>query len=861
MIEGLQAGHITVEFGAALYSRPWNIGDTNTYSIRLGDDELVTLLETRVGLSDSAATNANRIAQYRHRLDFVSANVSWFRNSFEADPWSTAAQMLRWRDELVLAGWDGSAPAACSERVSALAAVEAVDLPLDAGFGDRVRTVLAALRERPWVGIGSVEVVEPIELLAPVWREVLEALRGCDVSVVEREGPAGAVRPVVEAVFAEDEWEASEKVAALLAGSGDSTAVIVPGDGDVLDLALRERGLPETGVSESSRWRGALQALPLVIANAWRPYDIERLVEVLQLPVGPVPRWVSRHLLSALSREAGVGGAAWEKALSEIATERDRRIEGSAGNRLAGDAYAARLRRFLGGEVFDPSVGMPGAALVERCGWVIDSLAFRMEDDPVIAAAVGHARTFARLVEGYSPAVPRRAVERMLDSVIGEGVRAADRVEHAAPWTLLRHPGQLIDDVETTVWWRFDGSATDTGSWWSEGDRAALAATGCLLETPETRREREVWSWRNALARTRRRLVPVHVRRVAGEERVPHPFAHELGLEIPGEGRGATPGVDLPPAEVVAVEPGLFSPPERLSYTQVSTMLGCPMKWALQYHAGLSVSVAQSIPEGGRLIGILCHRIVEELYTPPGTTYTPEEAAVAARERFDALLPSMGAPFLREGMEVDRERARRDISRAVGDLVAAINRLGLTVESTEDFLKASVGDIPFVGYADLILRDAAGGAFVLDLKWSGSDTYHRDILEEGRALQLATYAWLLRARGETGAVQAGYFMLAQGSLITDSALAGDDRIDAARPLDQVWNLGAASWRRALDGLAAGTVPITGITHHHRRAAEGGSYEKALKTEADDAGVLYEQPPCRFCDFGHLCGITRLSTLT
>jgi hypothetical protein len=850
---------LSLSFATRLDSSAWTHESTAFGNVSIGPHGLIDLLETRLGLAALTATSAERIAQNRDRMDRVVMEGSWFRASFEADAWSTAAELLRWRDELVLVGWDGVAPAGSSKRLRALAAIEAVGGPLDPGFCDRVRAVIGALREHPRVGIASVEVVEPLALLAPVWREVLEAVAACGVSVSEGPVPADRSGAAIDPLFEENEWDAAASVVDLLGSGGGSTALIVPGDGDVLDLTLRERGLPETGVSASSRWRGALQALPLVIANAWRPHDIERLVELLQLPVGPVPRWASYRLLRALGEEAGIGGREWELALARIAAERDERIAGNAGNPLDGEAYVARLRRFLGDEVFDPVVGIPAAALVERCAWVIDSLAFRMDDDPVIAAAVGHARIFASLVEGQSAPIPRSVVERMLDSVIGAGVGAADRVEHAAPWPLLRHPGQLIDDVDTLIWWAFDGSGVESGTWWSEADRAALSGAGCHLESSQTRREREVWSWRDARARTGKRFVPVFVRRVAGEERAIHPLAHELGIEVPEErGAGAPVRAGLEPVDAVTVDPGLFPEPEYLSYTRMSTMLGCPMKWALQYHAGLRVSVADTVPVGNRLLGVLCHRIVQELYTPAGQSYTPDQAAAMARERFDALLPSMGAPLLREGMEVDRERSRAAIVRAVRDLVAAIVRLDLVVEATEERLNGTLRGVPFIGFADLILRDSAGGAFVLDLKWSYSDTYHREELKEGRALQLATYAWLLRSRGETASVQSGFFMLAQGTLVTDSALAGDDRVDAARSLKEVWDLGDATWRRSLDGLNGGTVPVTGITHLLREAADGSSYERAIKAEPDAEGILYQSPPCRFCDFAHLCGLRQLS---
>ena len=60
-----------------------------------------------------------------------------------------AETLLRWRDELVLAGWDGSLDPVASERIRDLAEVEGLAGPdLLPGFGDRVRKALTELDRR-----------------------------------------------------------------------------------------------------------------------------------------------------------------------------------------------------------------------------------------------------------------------------------------------------------------------------------------------------------------------------------------------------------------------------------------------------------------------------------------------------------------------------------------------------------------------------------------------------------------------------------------------------------------------------------------------------------------------------------------
>ena len=90
-----------------------------------GPHGFLNLLELRLGLSSSPPSAAGRIVQYREFLqNAASIKKRFYTESFTKDPLAVAETLLRWRDELVLAGWNGSADAAGSTRLSDLAEVE-----------------------------------------------------------------------------------------------------------------------------------------------------------------------------------------------------------------------------------------------------------------------------------------------------------------------------------------------------------------------------------------------------------------------------------------------------------------------------------------------------------------------------------------------------------------------------------------------------------------------------------------------------------------------------------------------------------------------------------------------------------------
>src|ERR1700674_5103846 len=90
-----------------------------------GPQGFLRLLELRLGLASNPASAASRIVQYRGALESAaSIKERFYTVSFAKDPLAVAETLLRWRDELVLAGWDGAPDPASGQRIRDLAEVE-----------------------------------------------------------------------------------------------------------------------------------------------------------------------------------------------------------------------------------------------------------------------------------------------------------------------------------------------------------------------------------------------------------------------------------------------------------------------------------------------------------------------------------------------------------------------------------------------------------------------------------------------------------------------------------------------------------------------------------------------------------------
>ena len=924
-------------FGMYLDGSRWSEKQASVGELQLGPSGMLGLLATQLGLSAPTVHPAERINQYMKRLEACDDKSMWFHKSFIADAWSTAKQMLDWRDELIGAGWEGqpldsrfrgndmaggndmNSVESGSARLKALVKVERVDMPLAFGKEDRLREVLRELKQTDKVSIADIRLWEPTELLPPIWQKIFNRLRKMGVAIesaepVRREPRASNLASIqtvmtgetdsapisdndhsLTLVKATDEWEAAENLALWLGadkGANKEVAIVCGTDTDVLDQALQRHGLPQLGYSESSRWRASLQILPLVLANAWKPVDVQRLVELLSLSMAPVPGFAARYLLWALNKAPGVGGDAWKRALGIIAEKSVERAlkKGQPGAKDKAVKLIDELDAFLVTDRYLPDSGIPEDSLKQRCQWVIDWFDPKKNDDPMLKDATGHAREMQKLADGKGN-IARVTVERMLDSVIGAGSSSPDRFEQVAPWLVVAEPGQITKPVGTVIWWGFvDPLAQALGSW-NDSERSNLWKLGIELEDPFNFRRREARAWANAFKQAEDHFLMFFPERMNGEIVYHHPFwdeIHSAAIKSKPEreedaviarltkeekdlrcddrwrlaGREALlqkviKAEQIPPATAYAIPAEAVYPPESLSYSQMKTMIGCPMQWALQYHAGLSAGDTPSVLTGNQMIGKLCHRVIEKLFTESDKRWAPKTAEARALELYDSLVVSMASELLLDGKELEKNRARAAIGNAVRRLVELIERLDLTVEKTEETLDGDMDGIPFSGYADLILRDSAGHPFVLDLKWSTTSSYMKNEVIDGLALQLAVYAWMMPRASSGKWAHGGYFMLAQGDLLSDSELLGDEALVSKQPLKDIWARGTRSWSQHLETLKSGRLEAGGLRELHLQREERVQADKAramLQSECDELGLLYQRPQCNFCDFSVLCGI-------
>lgn len=188
----------------------------------VGPAGFLDILETHLGLLGNHPSEASRTAQYRECLEKCDGEVRFYHRSFAADSLGTAATLLKWRDEWVISGWNGSAAEGAPQRVVDMAAVEQLAKnAVDAGISQRLVAVAKALEHRS-LPIQSVCLVDGIELFPSLWQKVLSFFT---VQFAPEPAPNGSgfLRQVQEALLAAEAGSPCKK----LTWQNDGTVLVV----------------------------------------------------------------------------------------------------------------------------------------------------------------------------------------------------------------------------------------------------------------------------------------------------------------------------------------------------------------------------------------------------------------------------------------------------------------------------------------------------------------------------------------------------------------------------------------------------------------------------------------------------------
>ena len=174
---------------------------------------------------------------------------------------------------------------------------------------------------------------------------------------------------------------------------------------------------------------------------------------------------------------------------------------------------------------------------------------------------------------------------------------------------------------------------------------------------------------------------------------------------------------------------------------------------------------------------------------------------------------------------------------------------GIEVElSGEAFGKKLIGSI------DCVAEHVSGAEAIIDFKYGGRSKYH-DLIKDGKAVQLATYAFG-RSSSNSAFPAVAYLVLSDGQLFTPSgsAVTGDMNrsiVDACS-IQEVWDQFATAIENC-DGWMTGDYHVPARPLLAAIDWPDGTH-LVLDAELKSSDV---QSVCRYCDYQQLCGLQEL----
>ena len=515
-----------------------------------------------------------------------------------------------------------------------------------------------------------------------------------------------------------------------------------------------------------------------------------------------------------------------------------------------------RLRKWDGDVAFwfshdhyDPRLGIP----VQILGQIIERIkqwsAIPQGGEPPSLYLAGLANVLweAILSSGLGQ-VPRNALNRMWDSVVGAGIPRTNAREEAASWTWVSHPGAVLGSPAVVVWWDFQSkSRPSVRSPWVPDEMQALLHAGVAMDPMAHKLDRESAAWARPVHSASDAVLLFNARECQGAPTFLHPLwdalvddkTHPLMVEatdvektgtITMAGRSiqykAQPARKLPdPIDVWPISPGLVEPRERESASSLSELFSCTFRWVLDYIARIKPSDRMRLPHEKRMVGTLVHALVQAMLEQQ-REWSPQEAYRAALIEFDRWVPWIAAPLLKPDKRLVYERTRVEAARAIQTLFTVISEENLTIRGSEERHERPWGPGQvFTGTLDLRL-EKDGQPIVLDMKWTDSKSYEEQV-RTGLALQLVAYSWLIK-EDQKDSPAAGYALLKQGRIAW--AL---DNAEAS------WELVQESYPYYLDVL--------------QREAWSPVSEARFPP---GVRVISGDPGCRYCTYHQLCGQRR-----
>jgi ATP-dependent helicase/nuclease subunit B len=787
----------------------------------LGPVGMLYYLESQLGLIGLPQNNDYlRIEQYRQalRLHLEQSPNAFYKDSFYADQFATAAELLARRDELILAGWDFQP--INSPRLDCIADLENIiqgaAFSLAAGFADRFMLVLKYARRRH-LQLRKVVIHEPEHLLPPHYKKLFDLFskKGITISHLELPNPGGQsdlsiFQQVLSGTMnskeapplkgdgsllilrAKRESGLATYFAQLLRHNPDYTpSCLIPEKNNLLDHAITMEGLPSLGMLSASLARPTLQVLKLVTVFLWEPIDPFKIMEFVSLAVKPLEEELANRIANQMAQSPGLDSEGWHAMKARYFAELKERVQRDQS--LDYIKIEGQYKRWFERKRYHISSGVPKGEVIEifryLAQWAFEFFEEEGSKNNSMLILSEQARRVKELLEEL-PEVQLSALEleRVVRTIYEPApIQLRDCQLGHLPYTLA--PGAVATPQENLVWWNFVQSEPQHFfSRWYEKERQLLAQQNVCLEKPTDENTRLIWQRKRPILNCEQSLLLLVPHTIAGQEAVAHPLMGDLQatfdkiekislsidqpnainqvftqtFQLPKPTLLSRRHLDTPKAFLNIKDTQSLGIREKETFSSLHDLFYYPYQWVFKHVIKLRKSSILSVVKDNTLMGNLAHRMFEKLLEQQNFhQWGQQEIEAFIEAEKTSLFKKEGAVMLMYGKEPERINFVRKLKFAARSLAKHINDNGWKVVGTEIDLEATFKNIQIHGRADLILQRGSEKA-IIDLKWRGN-RFREQLIRNEEDLQLVLYSKMIDNSHDWA--QAAYFIMEKGLMI------------------------------------------------------------------------------------------------
>jgi len=769
-------------------------------------------LELRAGLTCFEHREYDRFACFKEVLTkYMSKKAdSIFNASFVLDSDSVARQILRWRDALVMAGWNDSTDVE-SPLLNELKDIEKAYKEVNGKIGyqsvsDRWERVLDYYRGNKVANL-CVEVVCKREHINPTILAVLDNINGHDVEVSFKELPE--TNTEIKAYSFDDVYDAYAVAALTLDPKKD---VIINQDTKAFNNFLDLFGMGNTTSSLKECNAPILQLFKLQLLLLAEPKNIYNIVSYLK--TRPCPVKGGALLGDYLMEHCGWGKESdWNEFLEKSYNEDGEKVT-SLKDKQKESVKAFKAKMTATDNEINFSQAKEGIEFLKH--WA-ENQTRSAENKDIEYNLTATEKAELNTLKGFCNQF--LSIGRDGDDIVlaSELVRYAETIYEngeyenteavVGSFDSYASLGCIYSPIENgkVVWVDCYGEpfVEYDYDFLSDKEKMALNNVGVRIWSAANQVAGKVAGLKAAANRCGSNLYLFVPAKVAGETTPTNPVLASLGLKPEKSALSLqTVKEDLVTlaakknyykldAGINERRKGKDGAKTIESYSSLSTLINSPLDYVMQYLAGISAPNIRNLDGISRIEGLIAHRTLENLadkYSKDAKEML-SQVETSLDKWIDEAANQVGLVMLLKENAVEYNRMKNILKSSFTNLLNIIINNNLSIDGMEMLFTdkdsdVTEGNADIEAKIDLVLKDGSENRYIFDLKYSKPKKYIETLqTNSGKALQLDIYQHCMQKDAGYNVVFTGYFILTDGTLYTTSSLLEDENIEVITKAD------------------------------------------------------------------------------